>query len=646
MDQIWLGSPSPALRLWPVAGKVTWRLNAAAMAWGRTRRLDAASWGGIAAALGEAVAIGPARDGRLDALRLRWRSLPMSTGWLVWLMPESLPSDAAPHPVALDDPSPPDASQPLAVQPDASLSDASPPRTAPRDAVPPDAAEADASQPDALPHVRADALLALVRVHDHVGLFERDFAEGRDRWDPALLRLFGFDAAGGAPAHERVVDRIHPDDRQRVLDAHRRFVQTPGSHAIDCRLRFDDGSERSVRTLIEVRADDNGTVASMIGLVLDRTDSGLDQRDPAVERERAERLARRVDTTLDAAGVGVWSIDRVSGRAEWSRHMFVLHGLPDDAAAPDDGAYVDALVHQDDRVAFRRVRQQAFDASGGQVDAEFRIVRPDGSVRWIEYRSRRDDHDGRELVVGIAIDATDRVGQRIALERAQREQGAWRRAGAGRSESLARMSHELRTPLNAVLGFAQLIEHDGSSVPMSVQLDRVGHIREAGDQLLRLIGEVLEHLRYDPRAEDAPETVPVALADEAGTPAVDERVLSVLYIEDNPVNVILVEQLVAMRPDTSLHCAATGLAGVARAALGAPDVVLVDMQLPDIDGFEVLRRLRANPALDRTSVIALSANGMGEDIALALAAGFDDYWTKPIDFRRFLDGLDSLARAR
>jgi len=69
--------------------------------------------------------------------------------------------------------------------------------------------------------------------------------------------------------------------------------------------------------------------------------------------------------------------------------------------------------------------------------------------------------------------------------------------------------------------------------------------------------------------------------------------------------------------------------------------VLVDMQLPDFDGFEVLRRLRAAPETAAVDCIALSANAMPEDIERALKAGFVDYWTKPIDFKAFLGALET-----
>ena len=68
-------------------------------------------------------------------------------------------------------------------------------------------------------------------------------------------------------------------------------------------------------------------------------------------------------------------------------------------------------------------------------------------------------------------------------------------------------------------------------------------------------------------------------------------------------------------------------------------LVLIDMQLPDIDGLEVLRQLRADPTTAALQCVALSANAMPGDIQTALQAGFDDYWTKPLDMSAFLDAL-------
>ncbi len=113
-----------------------------------------------------------------------------------------------------------------------------------------------------------------------------------------------------------------------------------------------------------------------------------------------------------------------------------------------------------------------------------------------------------------------------------------------------------------------------------------------------------------------------------------------LYVEDNPVNTLVVQELLTKRPDIELVCEEDAGQGLARARAWRPQLVLLDMQLPDMDGFEALKRLRADPATATTPCIALSANAMPDDIDAALTAGFTAYWTKPIDFKAFYAGLE------
>jgi CheY-like chemotaxis protein len=116
----------------------------------------------------------------------------------------------------------------------------------------------------------------------------------------------------------------------------------------------------------------------------------------------------------------------------------------------------------------------------------------------------------------------------------------------------------------------------------------------------------------------------------------------VLYIEDNHVNALIIGELIARRSDLELQVAVDGARGVQQAHAWKPDLILLDMQLPDFDGFEVLRRLQAQPTTATIPCIALSANAMPEDIARALQAGVSDYWTKPLDFKAFMQSLDTL----
>jgi PAS domain S-box-containing protein len=115
---------------------------------------------------------------------------------------------------------------------------------------------------------------------------------------------------------------------------------------------------------------------------------------------------------------------------------------------------------------------------------------------------------------------------------------------------------------------------------------------------------------------------------------------TLLYVEDNPANLTLVEQLIARRNDLKLLTAIDGHLGVQLAQTYQPDVILMDINLPGISGFEALEILRKNPATAHIPVMALSANAVPRDIAKGLEAGFFRYLTKPIKVKEFMDALD------
>ena len=118
------------------------------------------------------------------------------------------------------------------------------------------------------------------------------------------------------------------------------------------------------------------------------------------------------------------------------------------------------------------------------------------------------------------------------------------------------------------------------------------------------------------------------------------KMYTMLYVEDNPANLKLVEQIIARRPDLQLLTAVNGNSGLKSAIESQPDVILMDINLPDISGFEVLKNLRSNPVTTHIPVIALSANAMPRDIKEGLKAGFFCYITKPIKVNEFIEALD------
>jgi CheY-like chemotaxis protein len=114
----------------------------------------------------------------------------------------------------------------------------------------------------------------------------------------------------------------------------------------------------------------------------------------------------------------------------------------------------------------------------------------------------------------------------------------------------------------------------------------------------------------------------------------------ILYIEDNEANLYLVTYLLGSRGH-QVEPAMDGAEGIRRALERVPDLILLDIQLPIMDGYEIARRLRAEPALDRVPLVALTSYAMAGDREKALAAGCDGYLEKPINPDTFIAQIEA-----
>ncbi len=121
--------------------------------------------------------------------------------------------------------------------------------------------------------------------------------------------------------------------------------------------------------------------------------------------------------------------------------------------------------------------------------------------------------------------------------------------------------------------------------------------------------------------------------------------MKILYVEDNDDNVYIVRNRLT-RIGFTLLVALDGEQGVAMAEAERPDLIIMDLSLPVLDGWEATRRLKAAPETKDIPVIALSAHAMAGDREKALAAGCDDYDTKPVDFSRLRGKIEALASRR
>jgi len=118
----------------------------------------------------------------------------------------------------------------------------------------------------------------------------------------------------------------------------------------------------------------------------------------------------------------------------------------------------------------------------------------------------------------------------------------------------------------------------------------------------------------------------------------------VLYVEDDRINIVLMEEVFRRLPGWQLECAEDGEQALTLLQVSRPDLVLIDMNLPDMSGLELLLLLRADPRWQALRCVALSADDQHDQVEAARAAGFSDYWVKPIDVPRLAEALQQTLR--
>lgn len=454
---------------------------------------------------------------------------------------------------------------------------------------------------------------------------------------------------------------IHPDDVQVIQQAADRALACDEFVDATARYRQDDGSWRTLLTRRIADRDDVGRPVGLMGFSIDLSER-LRQEQVLQEAEQAARASREKSAFMALISHRLRTpLNAVLGFSALMAHdaSDPLSPRQRERLARIDSAGHDLLAMVDDVFELAALGDESEPPTRspvalGPVLAQLaQAVSPLAQQRQVR------------LVVSVmpqtADIATDRrlLGQAlmhlVAHAVRRNDAGGWVEltevpTAAGQDappwcELVLRDGGPQLTPQQRELLFdtpAQAPPVVTASGDALVGLDLVR-------QALARLGAQIDWLH--PQAADSgllirlPLAVPDPPAQAAATaPENGPEALRLLCIEDNAVNLMLVRELVAMRPGIVLSCATDGETGLAMAAAERPDAVLLDLQLPDISGLEVLSRLRADARHRGCTVIALSANAVPEDIRAARAHGFDDYWTKPIDFDRFLDGLDHLAR--
>lgn len=271
------------------------------------------------------------------------------------------------------------------------------------------------------------------------------------------------------------LQQVHPEDRQRVIDAWRATAAGGLQFDTEFRIRRHDGAYRWFRTLAVPMRDATGKVVKWFG-----SNTDIDDLKQAEEALRDSR--RQLALALEAGQLGVWDWHIPSGEAQFGGDWAAMLGYDASELEPHVRTW-EKLVHPDDREAVRSILSDHLEGRVDFYECEHRLRHKDGSWRWILARGRvveRDD-DGQPIrATGTHTDVTARHNAEAALQEADRR----------KDEFIATLAHELRNPLAPISNAVHVLKRKyGDGHADSRLLDMM---RRQVDHLVRLVDDLLE----------------------------------------------------------------------------------------------------------------------------------------------------------
>ena len=467
-------------------------------------------------------------------------------------------------------------------------------------------------------------------------------------------------AAGNLYAARLLRQRVHPDDRAPLKAAVARAVDTDAPQVQRFRIVVPSGVTRHLE--MDGRAFMGGgrAVSHMVGLVRDVTDEvsaqnqrleeGAAQRTYQAKREFLSRVSHELRTPLNAV-IGFSDLMRTDAvepltATQRSRLDRVVDG----------GQYLLRLVNDLLDVARLEVGEMSIALSSVRLAPVLRnavdLLETARAARGV--RVKMDEPPAQLFVIADPVRLkqvfVNIVSNAIKYNRAEgtvfvgfsltpaqavvtvRDQGKGMTSQQQRDLFIPfrRLGEEPNATEGAGLGLVisrHLVERLGGSLD-------VASTPGAGTTVTIRLKRDAEDF-HDTTGFEATTSFASALPGAAGV---------IVYIEDDPVNVVLMEQYVSLCADVQLLVARDGQSGLELARAWMPNLILLDMQLPDMSGLDVLDRLRADPATSGIRVVALSADAMPAQVTEAIARGAEAYWTKPLSLGKFKSELPKYLR--
>lgn len=512
-----------------------------------------------------------------------------------------------------------------------------------------------------------------------LGSWRWSSAERRSVWSEETCRLFGVDPAQNLVADEDFMKFVHPEDAERVMRTHLDALAGDRAYDVEYRALRGDGSTLILHARAElVRDPDTGQALTMVGTLLDVTERVAAEQELQRHRDHLERLVEERTHELIAARDQAEQASRAKGEFlssmshELRTPMNAILGFSqllqlDRTLDARSAGYVHEILRAghhllaliNEVLDLARIESGRLSLSPEPLPlAELvreaqTLVQPLAQQREVTLSIapmqslvvRADRLRLKQVLLNLLSNAVkyNRPGGTVQVEALVQDMFTVRirvhDTGIGIT---AQNLPQLFQPFSRVSGTTT--EGTGIGLSISQRLVAMMGGRIGVNSTPGVGSEFWIELPSDRLADPPPPRI-TAPDLAAAPPPRPGRSARVLYVEDNPANLKLVEQIVQRHPSVELLMAPSGSLGLDLARSHRPELLLLDIHLPDIDGFQVLARLRADEGTRHIPVVAVTAQAMPDDVKRVLAAGFDGYLAKPLDLASFDALLDRMLHA-
>ncbi|MHA7816877.1 MAG: PAS domain-containing protein [Pseudohaliea sp.] len=502
--------------------------------------------------------------------------------------------------------------------------------------------------------------LQLGQKYANIGTWDWNITTGELFWTERIAPLFGYPEGELETSFENFQAALHPDDRESVLNAINASIEGDAPYRCEHRVVWPDGTVRWLSETGAVVRDERGEAVRMLGVVQDIDDRKRAEIELVATREEAERANRAKSDFLSSMSHELRTpMNAVLGFAQILQYDESL----DECQVENVTEIIRAGNHL---LSLINTVLDLAKVESGHIDLSLEVVELHSIVE--ECMSLI-----RPIAAKKAIAITQEVAPRQAVraDRMRLKQALLNLLSNGVKYNRDEGRLTLSVVEDAGTGSLQIRVADTGRGLREAEIERIFQpFERLGDRtsgiegsgigltitrrIVEMMGGTIGVASEPGRGstfwiELAKQELPATAVRAGATteaPAAAPEVAAasgtrrIIYIEDNPSNIRLMVEVLSRRPGIRLKTAHNADLGIELALSEPPDLILLDINLPGLDGYQVLRILKSEDSLKDIPVLALSANAMPKDIDRGRQAGFAEYITKPLQLEYFLKTLD------